>query len=260
MQADQGGADGLGREVEAGDELGRDVEAGDRHAGLPVEVDGLHRFEADVQRAVDRAAGRREDADDAEGLVGVFEPGYAAGAVAEGQRVADAVAQAGGDFGAEHGFKKFGERLAGAKAQRFARAVAVVAEVVGVGAEHRKAAVRIAERERHAPGHGRVGGELGVALPAQRGHRLADAEDGVQNELQAAAARADDEVGAREGVGVAGAGVLAQAFDREQQRAGQGDRQQGEAQRQAAVPGAGEGEAEERWKALHAASSSVRSK
>jgi hypothetical protein len=85
-------------------------------AADPVEVQRGDRFEADMHRAVDRRAGRCEDADDAEGLVAVFRSEFAE-AVIERDVVVQPVAEALRHLAAEHGLEDPGERLALAKAQ-----------------------------------------------------------------------------------------------------------------------------------------------
>jgi hypothetical protein len=56
--------------------------------------------------------------------------------------------------------------------------------------------MRITERQRHAPCHGGVGGDGLIAFPIDIVARLADLKDGVEDQLQRTAARADDEVSA----------------------------------------------------------------
>jgi len=146
FQADQSGGDLLWLQVELAHVLGGDRQSRQRRAAGPVEMDRLDRLEADVQRAVDRCPGARENADDGERLVLVFGEAAVAHAVADDDAVAEPVAEPFRHFGAEYRFEETGEGHAGGEGERLPVAVAKVFHVVGGRSEHRLAAVRITER------------------------------------------------------------------------------------------------------------------
>ena len=74
----------------------------------------------------------------------------------------------------------------------------------------------VAERNRNDPGDLGARGDVLVALPGDVVGRIADAEHGIEQQLEAAAARADDEVGAGDRVGEALARAGAHLLDAEQ--------------------------------------------
>ena len=107
--------------------------------------------------------------------------------------------------------------------------------------------------ERHCPVDRWMGGQCLKAFPAQVIGRVAGVEYGVEHELYAAGARADDEIDAGYRLGEALARIGAHAFDGEQQRAGEGDGAKRDTQREAACPGALQGESQDRFHAGTAA-------
>ena len=62
-------------------------------------------------------------------------------------------------------------------------AILVAGEVFGRGAEHAEAVMAVTERNRHDPGDLGALGDVLVALPGDVVGRVADAEDGVEQEL-----------------------------------------------------------------------------
>ena len=185
--------------------------------------------------AVYRRAGFGEDANNVEGLVRMFDEADRAGAVGQHQLGAQLVTQLAGNIGAEYGIVKVAEALALAQCQRLVTAKAVVVEVGLIGPQHSKAAVRIAQRQRDGPFDLGLTADLLKAVPANVVGGVADAEHRIQQQLNRAGAGADDQVGAADCAGKAGAGLGTHALDRQQQGDAQGDgdhRQQG---RKAAV-------------------------
>ena len=103
----------------------------------------------------------------------------------------------------------------------------------------------VAERKRHDPGDLGAGGDVLVARPGDVVGGVADAKDGVEQKLDAAAAGADDEIGARDGVGEALPRAGAHLLDAEQQHDADGDGEHGEHGRQPAVAQRLQGEAQD---------------
>ena len=89
------------------------------------------------------------------------------------------------------------DRLAGPHPQWLAIAVAKVREVVNGGAEHRKAAMRVAQRERDTPGYGWMTGQFLRRGPAHVLGCLTDPENGIEHQLDGTRARTDDQIGTR---------------------------------------------------------------
>ena len=144
--------------------------------------------------AIDGRSGFFEDARDDEGLVVMFGKGDVAEAVGDDDRVAELVAQGFGDIRAEHGVEQVVEGFAACEGELSVPAIAVVLEVVLAGAHDAKAAVAVAEGDRHDPVHRVGGGDVLVALIGHVVGGVADPKDGVEQELQIAAARADDQI------------------------------------------------------------------
>ena len=103
----------------------------------------------------------------------------------------------------------------------------------------------VAERQRHGPGDLGLLGDVLVALPGDVVGRVADAEHRIEQQLDAAAARADDEIGAGDGVGEALARAGAHLLDAEQQHDADRDRGDGEQRRHPAVAQRLQGEAQD---------------
>lgn len=245
FQPDQHRGDGLRRQTPGARLLDIDRASWHRRAALPAEVDGLDRLQADMHAAIDRGAGALEDAGDAKRLVLMAGEADIAGAVGDDDRIAEPITERGRDLGAEHGVVEIGEALALGQHQRLIAPVAIVIEIGRAGAEHRKAAMRIPEREWHCLGHARHGGNLLIALPGEVVGGVADAKHRVQHQLHRPAARADDEISAGESVGEAGARLAAHALDAEQQGDAERDREQRQQRREATVEQAVQGESEE---------------
>ena len=95
--------------------------------------------------------------------------------------------------------------------------VMIEAEVVGRGSHHAKTTMAVAQRNGHNPGDVGPGGDVLVGLPGDVVGRVPDAEDGVQKQVEAAAASAHDQVGARDRVGEALARANANFLNAEQE-------------------------------------------
>ena len=213
-------------------------------------VQRVDRIEAHVDRPVDGCAGRGKDAAHPERLVGVQREAHVAGAVREHESGSDGVPERPRDLGAEHGLVRTRERTALRDDELPVVAVAVVREVRVGRAEHAIAAVRIAERQRDRPRDRGLVGDRAIARPAQAAGGFADPEDGREQQVHGARARADDEIGAGDRRGEALAGFLAQPLDAEQQAHRQRDRQHRQRDGEGAVTQAAEGEREDhvgRW-------------
>ena len=149
-----------------------------------------------MQRAVHRCARGRQDAAHLERLVGVLDAGGIARAVCERQAISQLVAQPAGHLGAQHHVEDLREGLALGQLQVFACPVAEMLEIGGIGAQHRKAAVRIPQRDGNRPGHQPVVAHPLVGVPADLVGGVAQPEHRIQHQLQRAGACSHDQVGA----------------------------------------------------------------
>ena len=194
LQAHQGRRDEFRLQVKGLHLVGRDVDARNGGARLPVQVDGRHGVQADVQRAVHRRARGRQDAAYLERLVGVLDAGGIARAVRERQAISQPVAQPAGHLGAQHHVEDLLEGLALGQLQAFACPVAEMLEIGGIGSQHRKAAVRIPQRDGNRPGHQPVAAHSLVGVPADLVGGVAQPEHRIQHQLQRARACPHDQV------------------------------------------------------------------
>src|SRR5205807_117689 len=78
-------------------------------------------------------------------------PGRIAESVRHEDGVTDLVAERRGDIGADYRIEQIGKRCTRGEGEAVGLAISVMLEIVGCGAEHAKAAVTVAERERHDP-------------------------------------------------------------------------------------------------------------
>ncbi len=126
--------------------------------------------------------------------------------------------------------------------QRLLLAVLQMSEVVAIGAEHPKSLVGVTKRKRDGPGDPRflLDGLIGVPPHVVGG--VTDAKHRVEQQVHLAGAGTDDEIGARDGVGEAFAGLGAHPLHPEQQGDADGDGQQGEPGGEAAGPKTLQGE------------------
>ncbi len=126
--------------------------------------------------------------------------------------------------------------------QRLLLTVLQVGEVVAIGAEHPKSLVGVAKGERDGPGYARflLDGLIGVPPHVVGG--VADAKHRVEQKVHLTGAGADDEIGSRDGVGEAFAGLGAHPLHPKQQGDADGDGQQGEPGGKAAGPETLQGE------------------
>src|SRR5690606_34205040 len=111
----------------------------------------------------------------------------------------------------------------GGEGEAPAAAIFVVLEIALIGAEHAEAAIAVAEGERDGPRHLAALGDVLIALPADIVRRVADAEHRIEQELDAAGARADDQVGARDRIGETRPRAGADLLHAEQERHADGD-------------------------------------
>src|SRR5690606_34298521 len=137
-----------------------------RYAVVPVDVNGFHAAQADMQGAVDRRTGALEHTDYGEWLVVVLVHADRRHAVGHHQHVVHIVMLRLGHFGTEHHLERvIGEGAALAQFQVLTAGVLVMAEVVASGAHYPVAAVRIPQRNGDGPFHPRVIGVVLVAVP-----------------------------------------------------------------------------------------------
>jgi hypothetical protein len=252
LQAHQRGRHLLWLQIELARHLGRDLHPRRCRQGRtadPVQVDGFYGLQADVHRAVHGRAGGRQHTDHGEGLVGVFGCQRRTGALPHAVRQRDALAQGVAQrlrhFAAQHGFVKTVQRAAEGTALRQHQglpiAIGKVREVLGCGAQHRVAAVAVAQGNGHDPGHGAVRRNGAHAVHPDVVGGAADAEHGVQHQLHRPGACAHHQVGAADRLAETGADVGAQSFQAQQQGRGQGDGQHHQRQRAAPVERAAPG-------------------
>ena len=243
VEADHESGDGAGCQVHVARLVGADSPgAAGRYAVFPVDVDGFHATQADVQCAIDRRAGARQDADDGERLVVVLDQADGRHAVGQHQFVAEFVVQGVGHLRAEHDFERIGlEGAALGQLQGLVTAVLVVLEITLVGAHDPVAAVGVTQRDGDGPFDLRVAGVMLEAVPADVVGGVADAKHRVEQQIHRAGAGADDQVGTADGAGEAGAGFVAHTFHSQQQAHRQGNGEGGQKCGEAAIGQAGQG-------------------
>ncbi|RMU42189.1 hypothetical protein ALP29_200926 [Pseudomonas syringae pv. avii] len=177
-------------------------------------MDGFHAAQADVQCAIHRRGGRLEDADHGKRLVVVLDQADRRNAVRQYQFVAELVMQRSGDFRAKDNLKRIGlKRTPFSHLQVLLAAELIMLEVRLVGAHHPVATVRVAQRNRYSPFDLFALGKVLEAVPANVVGGVTDAEHRIQQQIERAGARADDQVGAADGAGEAGAGFGAHPLD-----------------------------------------------
>src|SRR5690606_19077778 len=154
----------------------------------------FERLEAYMDRLVDRCSRRFQHTrhDERPSLMQV-EAG-ADEAMRDRQLRAYGVAEFARHFRAEYRFGAIAETCAARKSQGRAATETVTLEIVGARAQHAVASMRIAERKGDAPRHARIRADALEAVPAHRVAGVADAEHGIQQQVQLARARTDDEV------------------------------------------------------------------
>src|SRR6185312_11728020 len=119
--------------------------------------------------------------------------------------------------------------------QGLASAVPVVLEVVAVRTEHAKTTVRIPERDRDCPEHVSVVSDLLIALPAHIRRGIADTEYRIQEQIERAGARTDDQVCSRQCALEAFSGSVSEHLNAQQQRDADRDGADGERYGRAAI-------------------------
>ena len=159
-----------------------------------------------MQGAIHRRTGARENAADPERVVIVLDKAHRTGAMPEYQLVAQSIALLAGDIRTDDRVVQIIERLSVGEAELTVAAMAKMGEVIRAGAEHRITAVRITQGNRDRPIHPRMGGDFLETLPGHGAGRIADAKYRIQQQLHRTGTRTDDQVGAGNGSGKAGAG------------------------------------------------------
>ena len=149
-------------------------------------------------------------------------------AVRHDNRIADLVAEIGSDIGAEDGVEKIVEAFALGKDQGSVAAKPVMLEI-GIGCAHdAKPAMAVAKGDRHGPGHFRPVGDVAVAFPGNVVGGVADPENRIKQQLYAATAGANDQVGAGDGIRETRAGAGSDALDPEEEGDADGERENGQ--------------------------------
>ena len=158
-----------------------------------------------------------------------------AGSVGHDELVTERIPEPLRDLCAEHRVEDVVERSAVVERERPGASIPVVLEVRAGRPHHPKAAVRIAEQDRHRPPNPGEARDVPVALPGNVAGGVPDAKDRVEQELDRAAARPDDEVGARDRVGERAARIAPYLLHAEQHRDAERNGKQGQSRRDAAV-------------------------
>ena len=185
-----------------------------------------------MHRSVHRRSGARKHSHDAERVVVVVFKAGVANAVGNHDGVAHPIAKRGGHIRAQHGVLGGGEHLPARELQGTPASETVVGEVIGVGAEHAEAPVRIAQRQRNSPCHFRLVRDRPIAFPTNVVGGVADAKDGVQQEIRRPASGADDQIRAGDGAGEVRLRLDANLLHAGQQRHAHGHREHGQPSRQ----------------------------
>ena len=100
---------------------------------------------------------------------------------------------------------------------------------IGIGCAHDpEPAMAVAERDRHGPGHLRAVGDVSVAFPGDVVGGVSDPENRIKQQLHAAAACADDQVCAGDGIRETRTGAGSDALDPEEEGDADGERENGQ--------------------------------
>ena len=137
---------------------------------------GVHAFQRDVNRAIDRRPGAREYSHHAKGMILVQRKGHVAGAMRDDDLLAEAIIQRGRDIRAKDRAIRIGEALALDQLELAVLAKPEVIEIILRRAKHVESAVRITQRKGNRPRDFRQGGDPLVALPAHVVGGVADPE------------------------------------------------------------------------------------
>ncbi len=191
--------------------------------GIPTEMDRLDPRQRHMDGAIDGRAGRCQNAHHLERQVVVLAEGGVASAVGDDDGLAKVIAELLGHLGAEYRFERRIEWSPLAQLQRLLLAVLQVGEVVAVGAEHPKSLVGVTEGERDGPGDAALVLDGLIGVPAHVVGGVADAKHRVEQQIHLTGAGADDEIGARDGIGKAVARLIAHPLHPEQQGDADGD-------------------------------------
>ncbi len=157
-------------------------------------------------------------------------------AMIEHNAVADPISKSLGYFRAQHGIEQAGKPLPFGECKRSGCTIAKMVEVGAGRTQHRKAAVRIAQRQWHRPCHRRMAADFLCAFPADVVGRLAHPEDRIQHQLHGTGSAADHQVGAGYRLRETLSRVVPDAFNTDQHHHTQCNRGRGQSQRQTTVP------------------------
>ena len=211
-------------------------------AALPVDVYGFHGGKAYVQGAIHGRAGWGKYAANSKWLVCMQAKVRIARAVAQQHPVAQLVVFLCCHFCPKNNIKDTFKLLALRKLQGGMAAILIAGKYVWCCAHHCKALVRITKRHGNGPGHVAALGYALGAVPAHVVGGLAHVENGIQQQLQLAAARAHYQISARNCLYKIFAHLGAHAFHAQQQGGGKRDGKDHKAQRGSTVPCAGQGQ------------------
>ena len=185
--------------------------------------------------AVHRCAGRRKNAGDAEGFVVMIDEADRANAVGENDLLPHLIAKLARHIRAKHGVEDVGEWRSISEAESAIVAGAVALEVLRRGADHPIAAMAVAKGNRHRPGDVVARGDVLVAFPRDVVGRVANAEDGIEQEIHGARSRADNQVGAGNCAFKPRSCALADFLHADKERHADRDRQNGQRGAEAAA-------------------------
>ena len=128
-----------------------------------------------------------------------------------------------------------GERTPFQERQRPSIGIPVMIEIAEVRSEDPIAAVRISQGNRNGPVHLRSGADFLVAAPCDVVRRVADTKNRIQEQVQIAATRADNQVGAGDRVGKARLRVCSDPVHNGEQGRAHGNRCNGQGGRRTPV-------------------------
>ena len=148
--------------------------------GVAILVQRAEARQRNMDRAIDRCAGAREDTHDTERMVAVKRKADIAGPVSDDNFFADRVAQRLCNVGAQYGIALFLEAMARREYQIAVPCKPEMIEIILVRAEHTKSTMRVAERQRYRPRDFRPRRNRAIAVPPNVVSRVADSKHGKQ--------------------------------------------------------------------------------
>ena len=200
LEAHEKGGDGSRGQIHLAHLVGTDgLPWHGRRPALPIHVDRLDPSQTNVHGAIHRGAGFFENPHHPKRFVAVFQERRLATAMDQHHPLALRIAKHLGDLGSNDRVKDVLERAARGKGQGFASTIAKMGKVILVGSHDTVASVRIAKRDGNRPRDFRVLGQVLIAFPRQVIRRTPHAEHGIQQQLQGAASRPNNEIRARQG-------------------------------------------------------------